>query len=173
MNHISHNKPSLNVWMTKDIHCTTLQTYHFRGCDLLTLWIGKSKGKWFQQVAGSSVHHLDIVYHIYRGLIFLQWLCDVYLWCGNPTTWNITMLINSLFRLSGYHWDDLCLMVNFDREYKDHYILIKVIFEGDHNAFTLTSDFKVMYNVVCSKYRAFTMTFTFYLLTLYNITSHP
>lgn len=74
--------------MTKDIavYNFTFQTYHFCRCDLLTLWIGKSKGQLFQQVAGSSVHHLDIVYHIDRGLIFLQWLCDVYLWGGNPTT---------------------------------------------------------------------------------------
>lgn len=74
--------------MTKDIavYSFTFQTYHFRGCDLLTLWIGKSKGQWFQQVTGSIVHHLNVVYHIDSGLIFFHWLCDVYLWGGNPTT---------------------------------------------------------------------------------------
>lgn len=78
------------------------QTYYFHWCDLLTLWIGKSKSQVFQQVAGSHVRHLNIVYHLYSGLIFLHWLCDVYLWGSNPTTWNITILISSLFWLSGY-----------------------------------------------------------------------
>lgn len=122
-----------------------MQTYYFHWCDLLTLWIGKSKSQVFQQVAGSHVRHLNIVYNLYSGLIFLHWLCDVYLWGSNPTTWNITILISSLFWLSGYiiemnnaWWQILVENIRVMRFFKWMYLW------RNHNALTLTSDFKVM-----------------------------